>query len=98
MTGVEARAPLASPGLGPALVSGDTYEADLSKGASLDALARELGLESAMELSLRFVISKQTVSTALVGYSDMSQLDSAIRWVERGPLTADQIARVLEAT
>lgn len=96
MTAQETRAPLASPGLGPALVPGDTYETDISRAVWLDALAKELGLESALELSLRFVISKPEVSTALVGYSDMEQLESAIRWAERGPLTPDQVQRVLE--
>ena len=62
----------------------------------LESLAQELGLESALELSLRFVISKREVSTALVGYSDLSQLESAIRWAERGPLTDDKVLRVLE--
>jgi L-galactose dehydrogenase/L-glyceraldehyde 3-phosphate reductase len=95
MTAQETRAPLASPGLGPALVPGDTYEVDIARAVRLDALARELGLESALELSLRFVISKPEVSTALVGYSDMAQLESAIRWAERGPLSDDQVQRVL---
>ena len=34
MTGQEARAALASPGLGPALVPGDTYEADIARGVN----------------------------------------------------------------
>ena len=97
MTGQETRAPLASPGLGAALVPGDTYEVDISKAVRLEGLARELGLESALELSLRFAISKPEVSTALVGYSSMDQLESAIRWTERGALTPDQVRRVLEA-
>ena len=97
MTGSEARAPLASPGLGPALVPGNTMEYDVSAAATRDALARELGLESALELSLRLVISHPGVSTALVGYSDMEQLESAIRWAERGPLSPDEVRRVVEA-
>ena len=96
MTAQGARAPLASPGLGPALVRGDTYEVDISRAASLENLARELGLESALELSLRFVLSKSSVSTALVGYSDLAQLEDAIRWTEKGPLTPDQVHRILD--
>lgn len=96
MTAQETRAPLASPNLGGALVPGDTYEVDISRAVWLESLAKELGLESALELSLRFVISKPEVSTALVGYSDMNQLESAIHWAERGPLTPDQVQRVLE--
>jgi aryl-alcohol dehydrogenase-like predicted oxidoreductase len=97
MTAQEQRAPLASPGLGPALVPGNTYEVDISQAVRRDALARELGLESALELSFRFVISHRGVSTALVGFSDLGQLEDAIRWAERGPLTADQVQRVVEA-
>jgi aryl-alcohol dehydrogenase-like predicted oxidoreductase len=96
MTGQEQRAPLASPGLGPALVPGDTYEVDISRAVWLGSLAGELGLESALELSFRFVIAHRGVSTALVGFSDMEQLESAIRWAERGPLSADQVSRILE--
>jgi L-galactose dehydrogenase/L-glyceraldehyde 3-phosphate reductase len=95
MTAQETRAPLASPGLGPALVPGDTYEVDIARAVQLESLARELGMESALELSFRLVISKLEVSTALVGYSDMSQLESAIRWAERGPLAADHVQRIL---
>jgi aryl-alcohol dehydrogenase-like predicted oxidoreductase len=96
MTGQEQRAPLAG-GTGPALVAGDTYEVDISKAVWLDGLARELGLESALELSFRFVIAKHGVSTALVGFSDIDQLESAIRWAERGPLSDDQVQRVLSS-
>lgn len=97
MTGEETRAPLASPTIGGTLVPGDSYEVDIARAAALDSLASELGLESALELSLRFVLSKAEVSTALVGYSDQSQLEDAIRWADRGPLTDDQVNRVLEA-
>jgi aryl-alcohol dehydrogenase-like predicted oxidoreductase len=97
MTGQETRAPLASPGLGPALVPGNTFEFDISTAARRKSLARELGMESALELSLRFVISHRGVSTALVGFSDMAQLEDSIRWAERGPLSADQVVRVVEA-
>jgi aryl-alcohol dehydrogenase-like predicted oxidoreductase len=77
-------------------VQGNAYEVDLSKAAWRGALAREMGLESAMELSFRFVIAKQGVSTALVGFSDQDQLEQAISWAERGPLSDDQVGRVLE--
>jgi aryl-alcohol dehydrogenase-like predicted oxidoreductase len=97
MTGQEERAPLASPGLGPALVSGNTMEYDISTAVWRDVLAHELGLESALELSLRLVISHTGVSTALVGYSNLEQLESAIRWTDHGPLSEDQIRRVVEA-
>lgn len=97
MTGQETRAPLASPGVGGALLAGNTYDADIAAAVRRDELARELGLESALELSFRFVIAHAGVSTALVGFSDAGQLEQAIAWAERGPLSGEQVQRVLEA-
>jgi aryl-alcohol dehydrogenase-like predicted oxidoreductase len=88
------RAPLAG-GTGGALTAGADYESDVRRAQALVSLARELDLENAMELSLRFVLAKPGVSTALVGYSDRSQLEDAIRWAERGPLPPDAVERVL---
>ena len=68
-----------------------------SRAVWRETLARELGLESALELSFRLVIAHRGVSTALVGFSDIGQLEDAIRWAERGPLSADQVQRVVEA-
>jgi len=98
MTAQEQRAPLASPSLGPALVPGDTYEVDISRAVWLQGVASELGLESALELTLRLVLSHPGVSTALVGYSDLQQLEDAIRWAERGVLTPDQVSKVLSGS
>lgn len=82
-------------GVGGAIVPGNDYESDVRRAQGLLGLARELGLENAMEMSLRFVLAHPGVSTALVGYSDMGQLDDAIRWAERGPLASDQVQQVL---
>jgi aryl-alcohol dehydrogenase-like predicted oxidoreductase len=82
---------------GGALIQGGTYNADLDRAAKLQALAQEFGLESAAELSYRLVIAHTGLSTALVGASDMSQFEDALRWVERGPLDAGQIEKVIAA-
>src|SRR3990172_3753642 len=96
MVGHALRAPAAG-GPGPGIVPGNEYERDIQRAAALAPLARELGLESALELSLRFVIGKAGVSTALVGFSDLHQLESALRWAERGPLSTDAVRRVVES-
>ena len=57
----------------------------------------ELGLESPLELSLRFALAKSGVSTVLVGLSEFSHLESAIRWAERGPLPEDAVGRIVHA-
>jgi aryl-alcohol dehydrogenase-like predicted oxidoreductase len=78
------------------LVSGGSYAADLDRAAAIRQLASEVGLDSPVELAIRFGLSKPGVSTVLVGYSSLAHLEEAIRYAERGPLTDDIIARVLE--
>jgi aryl-alcohol dehydrogenase-like predicted oxidoreductase len=95
LTGVPERAPAAgSPG--PPLTGGADYERDLQRARALAPLVGELGLENLLELGLRFALAKRGVSAVLVGYSDLAQLDSAIRWTERGPLDEPTLRRVLE--
>jgi L-galactose dehydrogenase/L-glyceraldehyde 3-phosphate reductase len=80
---------------GRGIVSGSSYEADVERARGLEGLASELGLESPIELALRFGLSKPGVSTVLVGYSNFDHLEQAIRFAERGPLPQDAVERVL---
>jgi aryl-alcohol dehydrogenase-like predicted oxidoreductase len=89
-------APLSGGG-GPALVTGAEYDRDMERAQRMEPLAKELGLESVLEMSFRLVLAHPGVSTALIGYSDVSQLEDAIRWAERGPLPAVVVQRVLDA-
>jgi aryl-alcohol dehydrogenase-like predicted oxidoreductase len=94
LTGSPTRAPAAgSPGT--PLVGGGEYERDLQRAQALAPLVAELGLESPLEMGLRFALAKPGVSTVLVGYSDEAQLESAIRWAERGPLPETVVRRIL---
>jgi aryl-alcohol dehydrogenase-like predicted oxidoreductase len=79
------------------LVAGGEYAADLVRARALASLSAELGLDGPLELALRFALSKPGVSTALVGFSNVDQLESSIRWAERGPLPDGTIRRVVEA-
>ena len=45
---------------------------------------------------IRFGLSKPGVSTVLVGYSNLGQLEEAIKYAERGALADDAVQRVLE--
>jgi aryl-alcohol dehydrogenase-like predicted oxidoreductase len=96
MVATTERAPLAG-GTGGALVGGGNYEGDVERAQTLEPLAKELDLESPLELSFRFVFSKPGVSTVLVGYSDIDQLESAIRWAERGKLSDEAVQKVVSA-
>ena len=46
---------------GGPLVSGSTFESDVDRAQAFAALAREIGLESPVELALRFGLSKPGV-------------------------------------
>ena len=97
--GAAAAVPLRSPNAGDPggnLVSGGSYAADLERAQSAASLAREMGLEGPVELAIRFGLSKPGVSTVLVGYSTVAQLEEAIKYAERGPLGGDAVQRVLE--
>lgn len=79
----------------PGGIAGERYAEDLARARRLQALAAELGLESPVELALRFALSKPGVSTVLVGFSAAAQLADALRWAERGPLPAGAVERLL---
>jgi aryl-alcohol dehydrogenase-like predicted oxidoreductase len=91
------RPPLAG-GTGGSLTAGGGYDQDLARVAAIAAVPGELGLEGGMpELALRFALSVEGVSTALVGFSDLDQLSQAIRWAERGPLPPGAVERIVAA-
>jgi L-galactose dehydrogenase/L-glyceraldehyde 3-phosphate reductase len=79
------------------LVAGGGFEQDIARTHRLTTLADSVGLESTLELAVRFALSKPGISTVLVGYSDLPQLEQAITWTERGPLPDEAIAQVVAA-
>ena len=79
---------------GGVMAGGRRLRSRRRSGGQFAALAGELGLESSLELAVRFGLSKPGVSTVLVGYSNLGHLVDAIRWAERGPLTDDVVQRV----
>jgi L-galactose dehydrogenase/L-glyceraldehyde 3-phosphate reductase len=70
----------------------------LGTGERLAALAHDLEMESVYELALRFALSKPGISSVLVGFSSMEQLEQALVWHARGPLPAEYVQQALEAT
>jgi aryl-alcohol dehydrogenase-like predicted oxidoreductase len=84
-------------GTDTALAQGADYASDLRRAEALRPLVADLGLESTLELAFRFALAQPAVSTVLVGFSDRAQVDAALRWSDRGPLTQLAVARVLAA-
>jgi predicted aldo/keto reductase-like oxidoreductase len=60
--------------------------------AQLMSLAREVGADSVAELSIRYVHSNPHVDTMLCGASKISDVDSAVSFVEKGRFSAEQMA------
>jgi L-galactose dehydrogenase/L-glyceraldehyde 3-phosphate reductase len=85
LSGVESRHPIAAPSVDP-IASGPDYAADVRRAQRLAALVQEGHAGSVIEAALRFAIGNAAVSTVLVGYSSLEQLEYAARCVEKGPL------------
>jgi aryl-alcohol dehydrogenase-like predicted oxidoreductase len=81
---------------GRPLATGAEYGHDLERAGMLATLAVQAGLESALELGIRFALSQPEISTVLVGYSDTAQLEDALRWAQRGPLGTDLMGQIVE--
>jgi aryl-alcohol dehydrogenase-like predicted oxidoreductase len=81
---------------GPPLADGAAYGHDVDRAGAIRMLAAELRCDGPLELALRFAMGTPGISTILVGYSDRTQLEDALRWVTRGPLSPEAAARVVE--
>jgi len=96
VTGSIERAPNAG-GTGTALVRGGEFELDLARAAGLPAIAQSCGCESPVELAFRFALAKTGISTVLLGFSDLEQLESALRWGDRGPLPEPVVLQIVDS-
>jgi aryl-alcohol dehydrogenase-like predicted oxidoreductase len=60
---------------------------------ALTALADEIGAD-VPTLALRFALSNEMLSTAIVGFSDTSQIEAAAKAAAAGLLPTDVLARI----
>jgi aryl-alcohol dehydrogenase-like predicted oxidoreductase len=93
LSGSETRHPLGSPSVEP-IGSGSSYRIDVGRARRLEPLVREGFAVSLIELAVRFVISHPAVSTALVGYSTLDQLEYAAAAADKGPLPREALDRI----
>jgi aryl-alcohol dehydrogenase-like predicted oxidoreductase len=93
LSGTEARHPLGSPMVEP-IGTGSSYRIDVERARRLEALVREGLADSIIELAVRFVISHEAVSTALVGYSTLEQLEYAAAAANKGSLPGKTRQRI----
>jgi aryl-alcohol dehydrogenase-like predicted oxidoreductase len=93
LSGVESRHPLGSPSVEP-IGSGRDYGIDVARARRLEPLVQEGFADSPIEAAIRFAISHHAVSTALVGYSTLEQLEYAAAAAEKGPLPPAALDRL----
>lgn len=93
--GSAARTGYASPTVGGPMVPGGEYEADEARAAALDFLvAGDVG--SRPQAAVRFALMHPGVSTVLVGFSNLAQVEEAAACSGKGPLTNVAMGRLRE--
>ena len=93
LSGTEERHPLGSPSVEP-IASGRDYKTDVERARRLEPLLREGHAASLVEAAIRFVIAHPAVTTTLVGYSTLGQLEYAAAAVAKGPLSPTALQRL----
>ncbi|MEZ4712299.1 MAG: aldo/keto reductase [Caldilineaceae bacterium] len=93
LSGAPDRHPVAAQSVNP-IASAQTYETDVQQARSFQFLIDEGVVENLVEAAIRFVISHEAVSTALVGTSNLEQLELAATYAKRGPLPDEVLGRL----
>jgi aryl-alcohol dehydrogenase-like predicted oxidoreductase len=71
-----------------------TFDEDVARAHEFRFLVQEAIVESTVEAAIRFAVGTPGISTALVGISNMEQLEQAVAAAERGPLPAGALERL----
>ena len=95
LSGTEERHPLGSPPPAP-IGSGADYRRDVERARRFAPIVRDGHADSLIEASIRYPLAHPGVSTVLVGYSTLEQLEYAARAVEKGPLPQPAMDRIAE--
>jgi len=95
LSGTEERHPLGSPPPAP-IGSGADYRRDVERARRFEPIVREGHADSLIEAAIRYPLAHPGISTVLVGYSTLEQLDYAARSIEKGKLSPAALARIGE--
>ncbi len=93
LSGTPDRHPVAARTVNPIATESD-YAADVTRARRLTFLVEQGIVGSLVEAAIRFAVSKPEVSTALVGVSNLEQLEQAVACANRGPLPAEVLDRL----
>lgn len=92
--GREARTGYASPSVGGALAGGGDYGMDETRASKLGFLL-EGDITRLSQAAVRFALMHEGVSTVLVGFSSMTQIDEAIACSAAGPIPESAMKRLM---
>jgi L-galactose dehydrogenase/L-glyceraldehyde 3-phosphate reductase len=95
LSGRRDRHPIAAPVVDP-IGTGPDYGTDVGRAQALASLVADGHAADLVEASLRFALAWEPVSTVLLGYSNLTQLEAAAVAVSKGPLSREAIARLGE--
>lgn len=93
LAGTTERHPLAMQAVDP-IGSAPSFVEDVARAKVLEPLVKQGIASSLTELALRFVIAHPAVTTMLVGYSTLDQLEQAAAAVNKGPLPEEALLRL----
>ncbi|MCH8063573.1 MAG: aldo/keto reductase, partial [Chloroflexi bacterium] len=96
LTGSSARHPIAAQNVAP-MATGRSLDEDIARTSVFEFLVNDGYVDSLVEAAIRFAISSESLSTALVGLSSFDQLEQAVTYTNKGPLPADALVK-LEGT
>jgi aryl-alcohol dehydrogenase-like predicted oxidoreductase len=95
ISGVEERHPVAVPSVAP-MATGRDYREDMMRARSFNFLVEEGHVGGLVEAGVRFALGQRGISTVLVGYSSLEQLEEAVQYASRGPLPPEAVSRLPE--
>jgi aryl-alcohol dehydrogenase-like predicted oxidoreductase len=96
LSGTVDRHPIAMPGVAP-IATGRDYAEDAARARQFDFLVADGTVGSLVEAAIRFALSKREVSTAMVGTSNLEQLEHAVAAAQRGVLPTEALERAYAA-
>jgi L-galactose dehydrogenase/L-glyceraldehyde 3-phosphate reductase len=93
LSGQVARHPVAIPAVDP-IASGPDYATDVARAKAFEPLIKEGYAASLVEAAFRFALGTETMSTVLIGCSDLGHLEFAAAAAAKGPLPAPAMDRL----
>ena len=93
LSGRSARHPIAAQDVAP-IATGQTLDEDVARTGAFNFLVEDGFAENLVEAAIRFAISNENLSTALVGLSSFEQLKEAVAYTNRGPLPSEAMERL----